>query len=379
VFSSRSRFGTEENALFRAVTAARREGRAFFDLTASNPTEVGLSPTAEALERALTSDAIARYRPAPLGLPVAREAIAAFAGTTAARVVVTASTSEAYALLFKLLCDPGDAVLVPAPSYPLLDVLAQLESVTTRSYPLRYDGEWHVDAGGLAAAMGEDARAIVVVSPNNPTGSYLSPEDRARMLATGRALVVDEVFTPFPLEAPMPITAAAETGLVFRLSGLSKAVALPQMKLGWITIEGEPSLVDEALRRLEHANDAFLSAATPVQVAAPKLLALAGDAQSLILTRCRANLDALDRAIARCPAVSRPRVEAGWYAVVRLPRVRSEEEWALGLLREGVLVQPGWFYDFADEAWAIVSLITPEDVFSAGVDRLVAHVADALG
>ncbi len=377
MLSKRSRFGTEENALFRAVSAARADGRRLLDLTVSNPTEVGLSPSAEELERALAGARIARYRPAPLGLPEARAAIAVAMGTRAERVVVTASTSEAYALLFKLLCDPGDVVLVPAPSYPLLDVIAQLEAVATRRYPLRYDGEWHVDPGGLE--RGERARAIVSVSPNNPTGSYLSREDRDRLLATGLALVVDEVFHPYALETTAPVLAPAERGLVFRLSGLSKLAGLPQMKLGWIVVEGEPALVEEALRRLEHLNDAFLSAGTPVQEGASRLLSLGGEVQGRIRARCRANLAALDRAISGAPALSRPRVEGGWYALVRLPTVRSEEEWALGLLADGVITQPGWFYDFADEGWIVLSLITPEGDFEAGVATLVRHVGRAIG
>ncbi len=380
MFSRRSRFGTEENAVFRAVAAARRAGRALLDLTASNPTEVGLSPSAEELARTLSSPEIAVYRPAPLGLPEARAAIAATMGVAPEAVVVTASTSEAYALLFKLLCDPGDAVLVPAPSYPLLDVLAQVECVATRPYALAYDGEWHVDAGRLAEAARAtpEARAVVAVSPNNPTGSYLHAEDRARLLATELPLIVDEVFAPYPLEADAPVLPPATEGLVFRLSGLSKLAALPQMKLGFLAIEGDPALAAEAIRRLEHLNDAFLSAGGPAQVAAAPLLALAPSVQDRILARCRANLAALDAAIARAPSLSRARVEGGWYAVVRLPGVRDEEAWALALLDDGVIVQPGWFYDFEGGPFVVLSLITPEREFVEGCARLAACVGAAI-
>ncbi|MBC7173547.1 MAG: pyridoxal phosphate-dependent aminotransferase, partial [Polyangiaceae bacterium] len=219
---------------------------------------------------------------------------------------------------------------------------------------------------------------IVAVNPNNPTGSYLRLDERSRLLATGLALIVDEVFLPYALEGSAPSMPAAREGLVFRLSGLSKLVALPQMKLGWIAVEGDDELVRESLRRLEHLNDAYLSAGAPVQEAAPRLLELRGRVQRAILARCRSNLAILDSALSCCPALSRTRVEGGWYALVRLPRVRSEEEWVLGLLDIGVLVQPGWFYDFADEAWVVLSLITPEDAFAAGVAALTRFVTESL-
>jgi aspartate/methionine/tyrosine aminotransferase len=377
VFSGRSRFGSEENALSRALAEARAEGRAILDLTASNPTLVDLAPSAEAVLPHLARAEVARYRPTPLGLMEAREAVARATSSSAERTLLTASTSEAYALLLKLLTDPGDVILVPSPSYPLLEVLAQLVSLEVRTYPLRSDGEWHVDLAALGDAIDERVRAIVAVSPNNPTGSYLDRETHDRMLATGLPLIIDEVFQPYALEDEAPAIPSATRGLVFRLSGLSKLVALPQMKLGWASASGEDAMVSEAMRRLEHLNDAFLSASAVVQEGVMGLLELAPEVQERTRRRCRTNLGALDAALVGT-SLGRMRVEGGWYAIVRLPRIRSEEAWVLGLLEEGVLVQPGWFYDFEEEAYVVLSLITPEGEFAEGLARLVAHVEAAI-
>jgi aspartate/methionine/tyrosine aminotransferase len=292
--------------------------------------------------------------------------------------MLTASTSEAYAYLFKLLCDPGDEVLVPAPSYPLFDHLAGLEGVSLVPYRLAYDGEWHVDVPHLRAAVGAKTRAILAVSPNNPTGSYLKRDELAAMAALGLPIVSDEVFAAYPLKvdarrAESALEAARET-LVFALGGLSKLAGLPQMKLAWTCIAGPEAPRDEALARLELIADTFLSPGTPVQAALPRLLAAGARTRAAIAARTRTNLEVVRRACAGS-AASVLDVEGGWYATLRVPHTCSEEAWVLALLeRDGVYVHPGWFFDFAEDAVLVVSLLTPEPALAEGIARIVARV-----
>ena len=305
----------------------------------------------------------------------------------ASRIALTASTSEAYAVLFKLLCDPGDEVLVPAPSYPLLGFLAAFEAVNLRPYPLVYAGQWHVDHTALRAAITPRTKAIVVVTPNNPTGSYLGEEELEAMLDLELPIVSDEVFTTYPLagststpkvpEGRILSVAAAERGLVFALSGLSKLAALPQMKLGWIGVGGEASLIAEAMARLELVLDAFLSVATPIQHALPVILANRSVTEHAIRARTRSNLRTLREAMKQAPSASVLDVEGGWYAIVRVPETRTDEAWAIELLEHaGVHVQPGYFFDMGRGAYLVVSLLTPEGTFAEGSKRIAACVAE---
>ncbi|MEO8797127.1 MAG: pyridoxal phosphate-dependent aminotransferase, partial [Polyangiaceae bacterium] len=277
------------------------------------------------------------------------------------------------------LCDPGDDVAICTPSYPLFEHLAQLEGVAVRPYRLAYDGAWHVDLDSLKHAIGPQTRAIVVVHPNNPTGSFLSKAELTAMAATGLPIISDEVFANYTLfeDASRVRTAReAEDTLVFALGGLSKAAGLPQMKLGWTAVGGPKARVDEAMARLELIADTFLSVGAPVQHALPALLAVGALTADAIRSRTRANLATLDRAIDSGSPITRLRVDGGWYATLRLPRTKTEEEWVLELLAEGVLVHPGAFFDFESEAYVVVSLLTPEPALAEGVARLVAHVAE---
>jgi aspartate/methionine/tyrosine aminotransferase len=382
--SGRSFFDLSPNALSETLARARALGQHTLDLTESNPTRAGISYDETSILRAMASPESLRYEPAPFGLPSARAAVArALSGrgraVDAARVVLTASTSEAYAFLFKLLLDPGEEVLVPRPSYPLFDHLARLESVRPVPYRLAYDGAWHVDFPSVVAAISPRTRAVIVVHPNNPTGSRLTREELDRLAALGVPIVSDEVFAPYSLgdgggDAVSALDAKGAE-LVFSLGGLSKAAALPQMKLAWLAVAGDQKLVDAALARLEVIADAFLSVGTPVQHAAAALLASRGTAESAIVRRIRANLAHLGSAVAGSP-VSLLNVEAGWYAILRLPRTRSEEGWAIAFVeQDGVLVHPGHFFDFEDEAFAVVSLLTPEDTLKEGARRIVERVA----
>ena len=399
--SGRLRWDSPPNALARLLDERRARSGAGprFDLTESNPTRATLPYPDAAIVAALTAGLGPSlvYRPDPQGLPEAREAVADYyrsrgAAVDAADLLLCASTSEAYALLFKLLCDPGDVVLVPAPSYPLFDFLAALESVRLVPYPLAYDGEWHIDGAGLAqviAGIAADAstrgrlRALVVVSPNNPTGSFLKRGERDRLVDLARlhdfALIADEVFADYAL-APDPTgervaTLAAEREvLTFSLSGISKVLGLPQLKLGWIVVGGPEAERARALCRLELVADTYLSVGAPVQLAARGLFALRPAIHGAITARTTANLTAL-RGATRDTACEVLRAEGGWSAVVRVPATRTDEAWALALLEgDDVLVQPGYFYDFVRGAYLVVSLLAPEAIFDEGARRLVARV-----
>jgi aspartate/methionine/tyrosine aminotransferase len=298
-------------------------------------------------------------------------------------VVLTASTSEAYAFLFKLLCDEGDEVLVPAPSYPLFEHLAQLEGVSVVRYPLAYDGRWHVPADELPRARSQRTRAIVCVHPNNPTGSFLTRHELAQLGGLGVPIISDEVFAPYPLCADAERVASAHcwpsgagsTPLVFSLHGLSKLAGLPQLKLAWISISGPDASVELARARLELIADSFLSVATPIQLALPAILAASEPIRAAIRERLTHNLELLNTLLADS-ALTLLHVEGGWYATLRFPAVLDDEAWALDLLSNAsVLVQPGYFYDFARGPFIVISLLTRGSAFREGVTRMLARVA----
>jgi hypothetical protein len=382
-FSSRLPWNTPENRLTRALAARRAQGLVVLDCTESNPTNVGLGADPAALAAALASagPGVARYAPDPRGLAAARAAVAAEEGVDAERLVLTASTSEAYGLLFKLLCDPGDVVLAPRPSYPLFDHLAALEGVRLAGYPLVRDDGWRIDMDALAGALAAEprARAILLVSPGNPTGQYLARDEVAALCALaerhGVALVSDEVFERYPADdAPRPervTRLASAVGdapvLAFSLGGLSKACGLPQLKLGWVAAGGAPGLVADALARLELVNDAVLSLATPVQLALPALYRLGADLRARLLARARANRAALAAALAAHPALTLLPSQGGWSAIIRFPTLdgRDDESLALSLLdRHGVLTHPGHFFDLDGGTFLVVSLLVPPNSLS---------------
>lgn len=369
MYSSRFEWSLEPNRLSRLLDAKRFSGARLFDLTESNPTRAGFVYPPE-ITTALGDPRALLYEPSPWGLPSAREVIAKLHGVDARRVMVTASTSESYSYLFKLLCGPGDEVLVPAPSYPLFEFLAKLECVTTRAYPLAYEGgTWRIDFDGLRKAITHRTRAVCVVNPNNPTGSYLKRDELQRLVRVasehGLVLISDEVFSCYPLreDGERVETLAGVTEVpTFCLNGLSKMAGLPQMKAGWMVIEAP----EETRERLELIADTFLSVSTPVQVALPRLLELGACVRDQVRPRTAANLDWLRSNGEACLDV-----EGGWYVIVPLPNGYDEAEFTLRLLGEqDTLVQPGFFYDFASEPLVVLSLLPPEDHFREGVQRL---------
>jgi alanine-synthesizing transaminase len=381
MFSGRTRWDRTVNRLAAVAATQRASGRRLLDLTETNPTRAGLPAPADVLA-ALAEPGGLRYEPDARGLAAAREAVSADygrrgIGVPADRLVLTASTSEAYAFLFKLLCDPGDEVLVPRPSYPLFDYLAGLESVSVKPYPLAYDGEWRVDVAALREAVGARTRAVVLVSPNNPTGSFVKADEASALheLAAdaGLALVADEVFADYawPGRAGGPSFARDGGALAFALGGLSKSCGLPQLKLAWTAVSGPAPRRDEALARLELIADTYLSVATPVQRALPALLDRAAALRAPIAARVAGNLSALERLV-RGSAATLLRGEGGWSAVLHIPATLGEEERALSLLEEqDVLVHPGYFFDFPREAHLVLSLLPPPEEFEEAVTRVL--------
>lgn len=376
------------NRLSAAIAAARAAGRPIADLTESNPTRAGL-PYPPGLLAALASAEALHYDPHPFGRASARAAVAAdFARRGVAigpdRVCLTASTSEAYAWIFKLLCEPGDRVLVPRPSYPLFEHLTALECVEAAPYELELHGAWRIDVAALARQIDDRVKAVLVVSPNNPTGSVLHHDELETLAevcaARGVAIVGDEVFADYRLDGELPAPSVVEqaSALAFALGGLSKAVGLPQVKVAWIALGGPETAIAEAAAGLEIVADSFLSVSTPAQVALPSLLTRGAAVRAAIRARLSRNLAALRQAVAAAPATTLLAPAGGWSAVVQVPAVSGEERLVLDLLeRDGVLVHPGYFFDFPREAFVVVSLLTPPDAFDQGVARVLARASEA--
>jgi alanine-synthesizing transaminase len=426
MFSQRTNWRLAKNRFTQAVEEVRASGSELLDLTASNPTRVGLSYDSAAILGALGSERALDYDPQAKGLLSAREAVAGYYGEShgipvdVERIVLTASTSEGYSYVFRLLSNAGDELLVPKPSYPLFEFLADLQDVRLVPYPLLYDHGWQMDFPSLEKAVTERTRGVVVVHPNNPTGSYLKASELGQLndfcRERGLAVIVDEVFLDYGLEgaisgskeksvelratgqpgAPPPQRATGQFGdpgavptsslpftslagnqsvLTFTLSGLSKISALPQMKVAWIVTSGPMDQVEAAMARLEVIADTYLSMNAPVQWAVPVLLAQRKNIQAQLMDRVRRNLAELDRQLARQKACQRLEVEGGWYAVVRVPVTRSDEELAIELVRDKcVMVHPGHFYDFESDGYLVLSLIGAEGEFREAIGRVFAHL-----
>jgi aspartate/methionine/tyrosine aminotransferase len=384
--SERTNWNLAENELTAAIRQRRASGLDLLDLTLSNPTHCGFAYDSAALLAALHNPKALHYEPDPLGMITAREAVARYytdagASVPPDRICLTTSTSEAYSFLFRLLCDPGDEVLVARPSYPLFDYIARLDDVRLREYPLFYDPNadlpsgqgWCIDLHALEASITSRTRAILLVHPNNPTGNFASPQERTALealcAAHGLALIVDEVFLDYALTTPQPTFATGDSRcLTFVLSGISKVCGLPQMKASWIAAFGPALLVREAVQRLEMIADTFLSMNAPVQHALPTWLATRHAIQHQIRDRMRTNLALLDTLLQGTP-IQRLALQAGWTAVLRVPRTVGGREFVHAALDCGVLVQPGDFYGLG-EARAVVSLLTPPNTWGAGLNRL---------
>jgi alanine-synthesizing transaminase len=440
MFSDRTNWRLAQNRFTVALEEVRARGARLFDLTVSNPTRAGLHYDERAILSALASPRALDYDPQSKGLLAAREAVAgyyqsehAISDLDAEQIVLTTSTSEGYSFVFRLLCNAGDELLVPKPSYPLFEFLADLQDVRLVPYPLIYDHGWQMDFPSLEKAVTERTRGVVVVHPNNPTGSYVKAREVGMLNSFcrehGLAVIVDEVFLDYSLEssgaktlaqeertrsAERPAPPKSDTAdftltntrslhapsdrhsptrrlgrddresgahpsfvgnrevLTFTLSGLSKVAALPQMKVAWLVTSGPQELAAAAMGRLEVIADTYLSVNAPVQWAVPALLRQREDIQRQLLERVRANLAELDRQLAGQKTCERLDVEGGWYAVLRVPVTRSDEELAIELLREkAVVVHPGHFFDFPSDGYLVLSLITPAGEFGVGVAAIL--------
>jgi aspartate/methionine/tyrosine aminotransferase len=389
MFSKRTNWKLTPNALTLAQREMAAAGREVLDLSASNPTRVGLNYDSEAITGSLAQASGLDYEPQPKGMLVARQAVSDYYreqhntfSVSPENIILTSSTSEAYFHLFHLLCNPDDRVLVPKPSYPLFDFLADLSDVKLVPYPLIYDHGWQIDFVSLYKAVDHRTRAVVLVHPNNPTGSYVHEKEFRPLNEFCReynlALIVDEVFLDYAHDgASRPTFATNPDALTFTLSGLSKVSALPQMKLAWIVISGPEEQLAAAMDRLEIVADTFLSVNSPVQLASPVLLKQRKNIQPVLLDRLRANLEELDRQLLHSSSCKRLETEGGWYAVLRVPVTQSDEELAVKILRGcSVLVHPGHFYDFPQDGYLVLGLITAMDQFREGV-RCVLQLVDS--
>jgi alanine-synthesizing transaminase len=391
MFSDRTNWKLTRNRLTEALEEARLSGTLVLDLTISNPTRVGLRYDESKILASLASPQAMDYDPQPKGLAMARAAVADYYRSVHGisefdpeALILTTSTSEGYSFVFRLLCNPGDEILVPKPSYPLFEFLADLQDVELIPYPLIYDHGWQMDFHSLQKAVTERTRGVVVVHPNNPTGSYVQSQERDALNRFCKehqlAIIADEVFLDYALDGVRRQSFAAnQDALTFTLSGVSKISALPQMKVAWIAASGAASKVGTVLARLEVIADTFLSMNAPIQWAAPALLEQRESIQRQLLDRVGSNLAELDRQLAAQKTCQRLNVEGGWYAVLRVPVTRSDEDLAVALLKQkSVLVHPGHFYDFPNDGFLVLSLITQEAEFAEGIRRLLESLLVAL-
>ena len=384
MFADRTRWNLEENRLSLALAEFRKNRAPILDLTCSNPTECGFAYDNANVQAAFRQLEVLRYVPDPRGVPSARKAICSYyqdrgISLDLGNLLLTSGTSEGYSFVFRLLCNPGDEVLIPSPGYPLFDFLADLCDVKLVRYPLLYDHGWQIDFSALAAAASDRTRAIIVVHPNNPTGHYASAAEQTSLIGfcTERsvALVADEVFLDFPTDKNDALSFAGHAeALAFTLSGLSKISGLPQMKLSWIAVNGPAQQKKDALARLEVIADTYLTVGTAVQLAAPALLGMRADFHAQVMVRIQNNLRKLDAQLARQSACNRLLCEGGWSAVLRVPAVQLDEDLAISLLtRKGVSVHPGHFYDFPQPGYIVISLIVPEKEFEEGIRRVLSY------
>jgi aspartate/methionine/tyrosine aminotransferase len=388
MFAERTNWDLGHNRLSEARDNHRAAGKRLLDLTISNPTECGFRYDGEKILAALGNPAALHYEPDPRGLEWARRAVATYYGgyyrvreekINLSDIFLTISTSEAYSFVFRMLCNPGDEILIPEPGYPLFSFLADIQDVKAARYPLAYDPDdgWRIDFRALEEAITSRTRGVIVVHPNNPTGHFTKAREVERLneicAAHQLALIADEVFLDFSLGDERPRSFAANSAaLTFTMSGLSKIAGLPQMKAAWVVVSGPESLKQKALERLEVIADTYLSANAPVQHAMPVLLEQRRDFQRQVMARVGNNLAEMDGQLERQDSCGRLQIEGGWYAVLRVPATRPDEDVAIELLTtKGVYVHPGHFYDFPSDGYLVVSLITPEADFGEGMRRLL--------
>jgi len=389
MFAARTGWKLTRNRYSDALHEARSRGARLLDLTISNPTRCGVEFNTQSILASLANSKSLDYDPQPQGLRSTREAIAAYYNESsrprtnkisADQIFLTVSTSEAYSYLFRLLCDPGDEVLVPRPSYPLFDFLADIQDVKLHPYDLFYDHGWHIDTAGIGNSISKRTRAVLIVNPNNPTGSFVHARELQEIASVCReqelAMISDEVFLDYELEGKAEASTAFRCDcLCFALSGLSKISCMPQMKLAWIVVNGSNELREQATARLEVIADTFLSVSAPIQHAAPTLLDRREMIQAQLIARMRSNLQFLDDKLTSFSSVERMKVEGGWHVILRVPIRQCDEDLAIDLIqRKNVIVHPGHFYEFSQDGYLVLSLITREEQFREGIVRVLRSV-----
>jgi alanine-synthesizing transaminase len=382
MFADRTNWNLRSNRLSEALAKHRAANKPLLDLTVSNPTGCGFFYDRGSILQSLANPDSLSYDPDPQGLLAARQAVAEYYSAhdivvPVANIILTTSTSEAYSFVFRILCNPGDELLIPEPSYPLFRFLADINDAKLVGYPLLYDHGWQIDFHALQHVITPRTRGLIVVHPNNPTGHFCQAGEMEKLneICSSRqiAIIADEVFLDFHLRATRPSSFSANAAsLTFTISGLSKIAGLPQMKAAWLITKGPEELNGQALSRLEVIADTFLSLNTPVQLAIPRFLELRHGFQNQLMTRVRRNLTELDAQLAAQSSCSRLELEGGWYAILRVPVTRSDEDLAIELLNaRGIYVHPGHFYDFPTDGYLIVSLITSVEDFEEGIQRLL--------
>ncbi|RPI05182.1 MAG: pyridoxal phosphate-dependent aminotransferase [Ignavibacteriae bacterium] len=389
MFSSRTEWNTTPNQLTALAAAKRMKGEVLLDLSESNPTRCGFTYPEKEILAALAAPASMCYSPEPRGALSARTAIAEYYASRGSviapeQVLLTASTSEAYSFIFKLLCNQGDEVVIPKPSYPLLEYLCQLNDTALRQYRLMYDGEWHIDFESLQSAMSGRARAVVLIHPNNPTGSFLKQQEFDRVCALAAdhrcAVIVDEVFQPYGFshnDHRAKMFAQQPPVLLFALTGISKLLGLPQLKLSWIVVSGNPVHTAEAMDRLDIIADTYLSVNTPVQIALPRLLSLASSLEHQIRERVQTNYRSLQTIFLNSLS-SVFHVEGGWYAILRFPQMKSDDQWAEEILdRLNIVVQPGHYYGLEEKSCLVLSLLPEAELFHDAAATICKFLHDA--
>lgn len=386
MFAARTGWDLTPNRFTLALEQHKKSGSELLDLTASNPTECGLKYESGKIIKSLCSSKTLKYEPLAQGLPAARQAVTDYyqaksIAVPAENIILTTSTSEAYSYIFRLLCEPGDEVLVPRPSYPLFEFLANIQDVRLVPYSLVHDHGWQIEFNSLQAALGPRTRAIITVNPNNPTGSYIKADELGQLnrlcAAYDLAVISDEVFHDYPLRGSDHLSFASNfSALTFTLSGLSKVAGLPQMKVAWMVVSGPDAQRSQALARLDVIADTYLSMNAPLQHALPAMLESRHAFQRQLNARLKTNLQVLDSLLSKQKTCTRLDVEAGWYAVLRVPVTQSDEDLAIVLLeKHDVLVHPGHFFDFEQEGYLILSLMTVEKDFSEGIKRILQQIS----
>ena len=387
MFSKRTQWTTIPNRISLLVEQKRRRGETIIDLTESNPTICGFDYPEKEILSALSQESVMKYKPEPRGLLQAREALSAYYTSfgiyiNPEQIVFTSSTREAYSFLFKLLCNVGDNVLIPRPSYPLLEFLSQINDIEPKQYRLIYDGEWHIDFESLKMNLTNRTKAILLVHPNNPTGSYITQKefDEICNLAAEHqcAIIIDEVFLPYSINSDNPkqyILEIPDSVLTFSLNGISKLIGLPQLKLSWIIIQGNSQFRAEVLNRLDILTDTFLSVNTPVQFALPTLLKYAPDIQKQILSRIRSNYTSLLNCFAQSKG-SILNTEGGWYGILKLPQKQSDEDLILEfLMKANILLFAGHLFELEQHSTVITSLLPPTNTLQEAL-REIFHIVE---